>query len=285
MISSQVINLPFEKAVITPKIDLKPLAAKALKLNAKRKFSSAATSYVEHANVQKQAALELFKLIPAISGPNNKLCLDLGAGPLCNTTTLQSMFKQVIAMDLSLTMLQSSDVAAPRICADMDNLPLRANSVDVIYSNFAMQWSANFAKVMQGLYEVLKPGGQAYISTVVEGSLREIKTAFAALDSHSHINHFNSQDYINQSVVKAGFSIKSTKKEVYHDQFISPIQAIRSIKAIGATTQNQKNSRPGLLTKQALHTVCNAYPLVNNKAHVSYHVVLLALEKVALEKT
>ncbi|MBB1354080.1 methyltransferase domain-containing protein, partial [Pseudoalteromonas sp. SR45-5] len=179
---------------------------KELKKSTQSKFSKAAASYNTHANVQKHAASDLFSLIkPGIN--KNKLCVDLGAGPLVNTHTLQSMFASVIAMDLSLNMLQSSDLTTPKICADMDNLPLQANSVDVIYSNFAVQWSANFSALMQSLYSILKPGGQAYISTVVEGSLNEIKTAFAALDSNSHINTFNSEQYINQSVQKAGFTI------------------------------------------------------------------------------
>ncbi|MEL0656751.1 methyltransferase domain-containing protein [Pseudoalteromonas issachenkonii] len=251
---------------------------KDLKKSTQSKFSKAAASYNTHANVQKHAASDLFALIkPGFN--KNKLCVDLGAGPLVNTHTLQSMFASVIAMDLSLNMLQSSDLTAPKICADMDNLPLQANSVDVIYSNFAVQWSANFSALMQSLYSILKPGGQAYISAVVEGSLNEIKTAFAALDSNSHINTFNSELHINQSVQKAGFTINSVQKRIYTDEYITPLKAIASIKAIGATTQNHTNTRQGLLTKSALKKVCSAYPLINNKACVSYHVVLLSLEK------
>lgn len=251
---------------------------KELKKSTQSKFSKAAASYNTHANVQKHAASDLFALIkPGIN--KNKLCVDLGAGPLVNTQRLQSMFASVIAMDLSLNMLQSSDLTSPKICADMDNLPLQANSVDVIYSNFAVQWSANFSALMQSLYNILKPGGRAYISTVVEGSLNEIKTAFAALDSNSHINTFNSELFINQSVQKAGFTINSAKKRIYTDEYTTPLKAIASIKAIGATTQNHTNTRQGLLTKSALQKVCSAYPLINNKACVSYHVVLLSLKK------
>ncbi|MBQ4799772.1 methyltransferase domain-containing protein [Pseudoalteromonas sp. MMG006] len=254
-------------------------ANKSLKKAAQTKFSKAAEQYNSHANVQKRAANDLFKSINANPQNKNKLCVDLGAGPLVNTHTLQNQFGQVIAIDLSLNMLKSSALSSPRICADMDNLPLQANSVDAIFSNFAVQWSANFELLMQSLYRVLKPGGQAYISTVVEGSLNEIKTAFTALDNSSHINSFNTQEYINQSVQKAGFAINSTQKRVYTDCYSTPLKAIKSIKAIGATTQNHINARQGLLTKSALQKVCNAYPLINNQACVSYHVVLLSLQK------
>jgi len=176
-------------------------------------------------------------------------------------------------------MLKSSDLNTPKLCADMDNLPLQANSIDVLFSNFALQWSTNFEILMHSLYQALKPGGQAYISTVVAGSLNEIKTAFAVLDSHNHINQFASHNNINQSVEKAGFKINASKKVIYTDQHSSALAAIKSIKAIGATAQNHATSRRGLLTKSALQKVCDAYPIINNKAHVSYHVVLLSLEK------
>ncbi len=253
----------------------------ALKKGANDKFSKAAEQYNSHANVQKQAASDLFKLISSQSCNQNKRCVDLGAGPLVNTSQLSKLYGQVIAIDLSLNMLKSKSAALtnPKICADMDNLPLQASSIDAIFSNFAVQWSANFEKLMHSLYQSLKPGGQAYISTVVAGSLNEIKTAFAALDNRSHINTFNTHAYINRSVQKAGFSINSSQKVIYTDCYSSPLKAIKSIKAIGATTQNHANSRQGLLTKSALQRVCNAYPLLNNQACVSYHVVLLSLQK------
>ncbi|KPZ61120.1 methyltransferase domain-containing protein [Pseudoalteromonas sp. P1-7a] len=251
----------------------------ALKKGASNKFSKAAEQYNSHANVQKQASNDLFKLINNQPHNQNKLCVDLGAGPLVNTARLNNQYGQVIAIDLSLNMLKSSLLTTAKICADMDNLPLQANSIDVVFSNFAVQWSANFEKLMQALYKSLKPGGQAYISTVVAGSLNEIKTAFAALDNRSHINTFNTHAYINQLVQKAGFSINSSQKVIYTDCYSSPLKAIKSIKAIGATTQNHANSRQGLLTKSALQRVCNAYPLLNNQACVSYHVVLLSLKK------
>lgn len=250
-----------------------------LKKTTQRKFSAAASEYAAHAKVQKQAAYDLLKLININDYTKHKRCVDLGAGPLVNTLALQRIYNDVIAMDLSLNMLKNSAVNAPRICADMDNLPLQQNSIDVIFSNFALQWSANFEMLMHSLHSALKPGGQAYISTVVEGSLNEIKTAFAALDSHSHVNNFHSSHTINQSVKKAGFIIKRAAEVIYTDEFTSPLKAISSIKAIGATSQNQATQRPGLLTKSALKKVCAAYPLSNNQAHVSYHVILLSLEK------
>jgi len=267
---------PVTKAAATTQLKrLNP----ALKKGAQVKFSKAAGNYNTHAHVQKKAADDLFKLINPLACNKNKVCVDLGAGPLVNTQQLQRLYGTVLSMDLSFDMLKSCTEGDYKICADMDNLPLRENSVDIIFSNFAVQWSANFKALLQSLYGVLKPGGQAYISTVVEGSLNEIKTAFAAVDSHNHINTFNAGDYINQSVQNSGFQVNRAISKIYSDEYASALHAIRSIKAIGATTQNTANTRQGLLTKSALKKACAAYPLINQKACVSYHVVLLSLNK------
>jgi len=258
---------------------VKCLANKSLKDATQRKFSTAANSYVAHANVQKQAANDLFKLMAAPDSAQQGYCVDLGAGPLVNTHALKGLYRHVLAIDLSHAMLKSSNVDAVRICADMDYLPLQENSIDAVFSNFAVQWSTNFETLMHSLYQALKPGGRAYISALVEGCLDEIKTAFSVLDSYSRINRFQTHSNINQSVKNAGFKVNSTKKVIYTDEFTSPLSAIHSIKAIGATSQNHSTQRAGLLTKSALQKVCAAYPLINNQAHVSYHVVLLSLEK------
>ena len=148
------------------------------------------------------------------------MCVDLGAGPLVNTDQLKSLYGNVLSMDLSFNMLNSCNKGDYKVCADMDNLPLQSNSVDIIFSNFAVQWSANFKVLLKSLYEVLKPGGQAFISTVVEGSLNEIKTAFAAVDSHSRINTFDSVDYINQSVQSSGFNVSLSFVSFFNNTFL-----------------------------------------------------------------
>ena len=138
----------------------KCLSSNNLKDATQRKFSTAANSYAAHANVQKQAANDLFKLMTASNNAKQDYCIDLGAGPLVNTHALQELYRYVLAIDLSHTMLKSSNVDAPRICADMDNLPLQENSVDVVFSNFAVQWSANFETLMHALYKNVKTRGK-----------------------------------------------------------------------------------------------------------------------------
>ncbi len=248
------------------------------KLTTQTKFSKAAANYASHANVQKQAAAHLFKMMA--SKHQQGTCLDLGAGPLVNTAMLKTHFDTVLAMDLSHSMLSTDkNSRCLKVCADMDNLPLQQNSFDCVFSNFAMQWSADLKALLKSLFYSLKAGGKVYLSCVVDGSLKEIKQAFACLDEQSHINQFHCASHIIEYAKLAGFKLNFAADRCYIDAYNSPLEALRSIKAIGATSLQTKQKRQGLLTRQALNSVCNAYPLVDGHARVSYQVVLLELEK------
>ena len=248
------------------------------KLTTQTKFSRAAANYASHANVQKQAATHLFKMMA--NKHQQGTCLDLGAGPLVNTAMLKTHFDTVLAMDLSHSMLSTEQ--SPRclkVCADMDNLPLQQNTLDCVFSNFAMQWSADFKELLKNLFCSLKIGGKVYLSCVVDGSLKEIKQAFSCIDQQSHINQFHCANKVIEYAKSAGFKLNFAADRCCIDTYNSPLEALRSIKAIGATSLQTKQKRQGLLTRHALNSVCKAYPLVDGHARVSYQVVLLELEK------
>lgn len=241
------------------------------------KFSRAVVDYAAHANVQKRAASALLKKITSVT---DEICVDLGAGPGVNITQLKQHFDQVYAVDLSFDMLKMAEHSTASICADMDALPLQSNSVDVIFSNFSVQWSSNLAELLQELNRVLKCKGRVYLSCVVDGSLAEIASAFAKVDQQSHVNSFHSVVQLREFIANAGFKINSFDQACYQDAFQTPMAALRSLKAIGATNQLGPQKRQGLLTRKALQQVCAAYPITNTQAVVSYQVVLMELTKI-----
>ena len=113
-------------------------------------FSRAAPRYDEVAVLQREVGqrmidrLEVVKLQPEV-------ILDIGSGTGVATAELSRRYKKarVIALDIALPMLletrkRGSWLRRPRcLCGDFDQIPLADKSVDLIYSNAAVQWSNN----------------------------------------------------------------------------------------------------------------------------------------------
>ncbi|OCQ23243.1 hypothetical protein A7985_04685 [Pseudoalteromonas luteoviolacea] len=247
----------------------------ALKLQVASKFSRASAQYLKHANVQKRSADIL------LSSMNKKYgaMLDLGAGPMQHHSTLSEKSNTLVALDLSHSMLSQGPQSAYKVCADMDNLPFLANSFDCIFSNFAMQWSGDLPKLLTKLHDVLKLGGRAHLSIVVDGSLREIATAWQGVDEHCHVNKFIEFERLLAAARAAGFSIRSVSKRCLVDMFDTPKAAMKSVKNIGANQLNSAENRRGLVGKKSYQTLLDSYPITDGCAHVSYEVAFLELTK------
>ena len=114
-----------------------------LDINAvRRSFDRAASSYDAHAVLQREVASRLLERLEYLRHEPLTI-LDLGSGTGSASRLLAASFPQarVIALDWSANMLQhlaSADVVRP-LCADMHALPLASRSIDLVFSNLAME--------------------------------------------------------------------------------------------------------------------------------------------------
>jgi len=124
--------------------------------------------------------LQFFKLEPQV-------VVDLGSGPGLGTTELRRKFRgaQLIAVDTDF----AHALAARRrqrfwrhcdaLCADACTLPLRTQSVDLVFSNMLLPWSAAPARLFAQLQRVLRPGGLLVCSTLGPGALQQLRSRHA----------------------------------------------------------------------------------------------------------
>lgn len=166
-----------------------------------QRFSAAATSYDRVAHLQRQVCDHLIKNLPSFLQATR--IMDLGAGTGYATTLLQQRFpkSQYWAVDLAegmLRFMRQNRSADAYICADMEQLPFASGHFDLIVSSLAVQWSLDFTQTLEQGYASVGSGGIMRFSTVLEGSLRELKQSWAAVDDYPHVNRFRTRaDYIS----------------------------------------------------------------------------------------
>jgi malonyl-CoA O-methyltransferase len=206
----------------------------------RRSFNRAAKTYdasaVLHAEVRENLLqrLQLVTLVPAV-------VLDAGAGTGHASRALKRRYPKahVIALDSSPQMLamagkrQSWLRPFERVCADAQALPLRGGSVDLIVSNLLLQWCDPDA-VFAEFRRVLAPSGLLSFSAFGPDTLRELRTAWRQVDSHSHVHQFIDMHDLGDALVRNGFAAPVLDVERFTLQYLDVHKVAEDLKATGA---------------------------------------------------
>ena len=117
------------------------------KRQVRRAFSRAATSYDEAAVVQRHVVAELADRLAGIRHRPTRI-LEAGSGTGHGARELRRLYPKatVFCLDLALPMLQQA--ARQRgwfgreryVAGDMEQLPLAAGAVDMVFSSSSLQW-------------------------------------------------------------------------------------------------------------------------------------------------
>ena len=235
-----------------------------------RSFSRAAQTYDRVAALQRHVGEALMARVP-IGMPTPGAMLDLGAGTGHGTALLAERFPaaDLIAVDIALGMLQTFKQKpglvdkALRICADGEALPLRSRSIDLVFSNLAMQWLPDLPLLLTEFSRVSRPGGILLFSTFGESTLCELRAAWAKADSHTHVNAFASIQKIAEALLNAGFGDIAIEKECRKLAYPSVDAILRELKHLGA--HNVNHNRPRHLTgKGVFRNMVEAYTAAMN---------------------
>ena len=162
-----------------------------------KSFGSASASYDISARLQRYCGKHLMPWLP---NRNDLTALDLGAGTGFFTDLLASRYQQVLGLDISKNMLRfakdNRNEAITWLEADAYKIPLQDNSIDFVYSNLMIQWCDPLDLVIDEVMRVLKPGGLFVFSTLVDGTLFELKSAWAQVDDDQHVIDFEPEQDI-----------------------------------------------------------------------------------------
>jgi malonyl-CoA O-methyltransferase len=207
----------------------------ALKFDKKiieKNFSRGAKNYDEAALIQREVAKKLCDLAaPFIK--NEARILDLGAGTgfvAKNIFDLVSEKKiQLFESDISFEMLKQNSESSFKVQSDFENLPFKNNSFDLLISSFSLQWLENLEETFSHFFSLLKPSGALAFCLPTPESLNELKSA----NIFNFTNLPKAEDLI-LALQKNGFTEKKFQTEILEQEFESGLQALQSIKKIGA---------------------------------------------------
>ncbi|MEY4641840.1 MAG: malonyl-ACP O-methyltransferase BioC [Pseudomonadota bacterium] len=210
-----------------------------------RSFGQAAARYDDFADLQRDVADHL---LASIAITRVDTALDLGCGTGYCTRKLGARFPQahLIALDLALPMLHATAMRAPQgthlLCADMQAVPLRDASADLAVSSLTLQWCTDPRRVFADLARMLRPGGQALISTFGPATLRELHAAWRAADAHVHANRFLDAGVLQAAAESVGLTIRLEQESKV--RYYASLRALaQELKGIGAHNMNSGRAR------------------------------------------
>lgn len=246
-----------------------------------RSFSGAASGYDRVAALQRQVGGQLLaqlREIPAVP----RAILDVGAGTGYCTARLAHSFPraEVVALDIAEGMLRilrerpELPAGVSRVCGDGESLPLRDGSVDLVFSNLALQWCGDLPSALAGFRRVLRPGGSVLFSTFGEATLSELRAAWAQVDGYSHVNAFASQASVEAALGAAGFGEVRVGGERRVLPYPSVDALLRELKSLGA--RNVTRNRPRHLTgKMAFRRMVEAYAaaMAGGRVEASFEII------------
>jgi malonyl-CoA O-methyltransferase len=139
-----------------------------------------------------------------------------------------------------LDMASALNSADSYIPGDIERLPLADQSVDICYSNLAVQWCNALPRALEEMHRVTRIGGLVVFSTLAEGSLGELAAAWMRVDGRRHVNQFLTPDKIAEACAPYRHDVQFSQQTLLFPDVMS---LMRSLKGIGAT--HIKNGRLG----------------------------------------
>lgn len=249
------------------------------KVKVARSFSRSAGSYDKVAWFQRRVGERLLSFLPRPGNLPPGVTLDLGCGTGYFVPALIRAFpgNVCIAIDIAMGMLRHCQKASTQqknarqpafcqsfMCADVEQLPLAANSVAVVWSNFTFQWCDDPEGLLAGLYRVTAPGGVIAFSTPGPRTLIELKQAWAQVDNFVHVNHFIDSDHWQRAIGNNNFTVKHFHSQTEVLRYDSIRQLLCELKQLGAHNINE-GQRQGLTGRHRIEAFFRACePLVRH---------------------
>ncbi len=227
----------------------------------RRSFDRAAATYDAAAVLQHEVCRRSLERLDFIRHRPARI-LDAGSGTGNAWRGLAARYpgSRIVALDLAPGMLRQARAAAPwqqrllrrlpaAVCGDLECMPLAQGSMDLVWSNLALQWVNALPQAFAEIRRVLAPGGLFMFATFGPDTLRELRAAQPGADPHTHISGFIDMHDIGDMLVQSGFADPVIDMESFTLTYSDVRALMHDLKAIGA--HNAAVDRPQALSGKA----------------------------------
>ncbi len=244
----------------------------------RQSFERAAKHYAAGADLQRCLATRLISFAkPYLSTlPKSVQLLDAGCGCGINIPMLTETFSgahsnHIVGVDIATAMLQqaknqiSTDTTAPVadhtvrfICGDLEALPIKNGTFDVVFSTAALQWCNDIACVIREFRRVSNAGSRLLIATYGPTTLYELHNSWQGIDHHRHTLDFVSVNQLTRHCGNEGFRILHCKQQREVVLYPNVKSLLIALKTIGV--KNCRNDRArGLTSPTSLQKMMKNY--------------------------
>ncbi|MBU2874844.1 malonyl-ACP O-methyltransferase BioC [Marinobacter salexigens] len=237
----------------------------ASKADISREFGKARVTYEGASRLQRLMGNTMLERLGRQAPLRGGQILDLGCGTGWFSRELANLegSECVTGMDLSFGMIEHAGAHSPPdiawVVADAEAIPLPDQSCDLVFSNLMIQWCATPSQVLRECRRVLRPGGKLMVSTLLDGTLRELDQAWQRADpGQRHINRFESERALRRSASQElpDADIETRTLKLPYD---SPLTLASELRQLGAGYKSA-DRRSTVTSPGRFRAMCQHYP-------------------------
>jgi malonyl-CoA O-methyltransferase len=217
-------------------------------------FNQAAPVYEKEAVLQAEVEKRLLERLDIVQLEPQRIA-DLGCGPGRSTAALKRRYPKarVLGVDFAPAMLEQARKYSKMFrplqwcCADIGKLPIADASMELLFSNLAVQWCNDPAGLFTEFRRVLKPGGLLLFTSFGPDTLMELRQSWAKADGRAHVNEFLDMHDVGDALLQAGLVEPVMDAERMVLTYPSVRHLMHELKATGAhnVTEARRHSLTG----------------------------------------
>ncbi|MEL6710562.1 MAG: malonyl-ACP O-methyltransferase BioC [Pseudomonadota bacterium] len=253
------------------------------KRQVRRSFGQAAAHYDRVAVLQHDIGQRLLERLDYVRLQPERI-LDLGCGTGRHTAALLRRYPQaeVIGLDFAWPMVQQT--CRQRVhwrrrvrgmCADLEQLPLAAHSVDLIFSNAALQWCRDPRVAFAEMQRILRPDGLVLFTSFGPDTLFELRQAWLQCDTQPRVHTFRDMHDYGDQLLQSRLLDPVMDCERITMTYPQVSDILRELKLLGATYAAHERRR-GLTGRAQLNALAAAYEVyrrADGSLPVTYEVI------------